>query len=69
MKEEIHYPVGQEDIHFIPVISGAGRGLGKILLGAALIGIASYSTRCNKFVVWCCKGFCTAGASLGLAAI
>ena len=35
---ELAYPVGQEDIHFIPVISGAGRGLGKILLGAALIG-------------------------------
>jgi predicted phage tail protein len=36
-KNEIDYPVGQEDIHFIPVISGAGRGLGKVLLGAALI--------------------------------
>ena len=39
-KDEIHYPIGKEDIHFIPVISGAGRGFGKILLGAALIGIA-----------------------------
>ena len=28
----------QEDIHFVPAISGAGRGFGKILLGAALIG-------------------------------
>ena len=37
-KDEIHYPVGKEDIHFVPVISGAGRGFGKILLGAALIG-------------------------------
>ena len=36
-KNELAYPVGQEDIHFIPVISGAGRGMGKILLGAALI--------------------------------
>ena len=36
-EEEIHHPIGQEDIHFVPVISGAGRGLGKILLGAALI--------------------------------
>nr|BAR21028.1 phage tail assembly protein [uncultured Mediterranean phage uvMED] len=36
-KEEIHHPIGQEDIHIVPVISGAGRGLGKILLGAALI--------------------------------
>ena len=39
-KDEIGYPVGKEDIHFIPVISGAGRGIGKVLLGAALIGIA-----------------------------
>ena len=36
-EEEIHHPIGQEDIHIVPVISGAGRGLGKILLGAALI--------------------------------
>lgn len=39
-ENEILYPIGQEDIHFIPVISGAGRGLGQILLGAALIGFA-----------------------------
>jgi len=37
-ENELSYPVGQEDIHFIPAISGAGRGSGKILLGAALIG-------------------------------
>ena len=39
-KNEINYPVGKNDIHFIPVITGAGRGIGKILLGAALIGLA-----------------------------
>jgi len=39
-EEEIHHPIGQEDIHFIPVISGAGRGVGRILGGAALIGLA-----------------------------
>ena len=37
-ENELSYPVGQEDIHFIPAISGAGRGMGKVLLGAALIG-------------------------------
>ena len=36
-KDEIHHPIGQEDIHIVPVISGAGRGFGKVLLGAALI--------------------------------
>ena len=39
-KDEINYPIGKQDIHFIPVITGAGRGLGKVLLGAALIGVA-----------------------------
>ena len=39
-ESELSHPIGQEDIHFIPVIAGAGRGFGKILLGAALIGLA-----------------------------
>ena len=39
-EDEIHHPIGQQDIHFIPVIAGAGRGTGKLLLGAALIGVA-----------------------------
>ena len=37
-ESELDYPIGQEDIHIIPVISGAGGNFGKILLGAALIG-------------------------------
>ena len=41
-KDEIHYPVGREDIHFVPAITGAGRGFGRILLGAALIGAAFF---------------------------
>jgi len=39
-ESELCHPIGREDIHFIPVIIGAGRGLGKILLGATLIGFA-----------------------------
>ena len=42
-KEELSHPIRKEDIHFIPVIAGAGRGLGKILLGAALIGFVFLS--------------------------
>ena len=42
-EEEIYHPIGQEDIHFVPVISGAGQGSGKILLGAALIGLSFVS--------------------------
>ena len=41
-ESEICHPLGQEDIHFVPVISGAGRGFGKILLGAALIAGAFF---------------------------
>ena len=39
---EVHNPIGQSDISIVPVIAGAGggRGLGKILLGAALIGLS-----------------------------
>ena len=36
-KDELHYPIGKQDIHFVPVIAGAGRGFGKFLLGAILI--------------------------------
>ena len=41
-EEEIHHPIGQEDIHIVPVISGAGSGTGKFLLGAALIAGAFF---------------------------
>ena len=53
-KDQIHDPIGKSEIHFVPIISGAGRGgLGKVLLGAALIGIA----------------FATGGASLTFAQV
>tara|TARA_R100000458_G_scaffold47412_1_gene46167 strand:+ start:675 stop:1295 length:621 start_codon:yes stop_codon:yes gene_type:complete len=39
-EEEIHHPIGQEDIHIVPVIAGAGRGARRFLMGVALIGIA-----------------------------
>ena len=39
-ENEIQHPIGQEDIHFVPVIQGAGKGLGKILLGGALIALS-----------------------------
>jgi len=38
-KDEIEHPVGQEDIHFVPVVSGSG-GLGKALLGGVLIALS-----------------------------
>jgi len=39
-ESELTYPIGQDDIHFIPVIAGAGGGTRRLLLGAALIGAA-----------------------------
>ena len=42
--EQLHYPMAADDVvKVIPVVSGAGgRGVGQILLGAALIGAAIF---------------------------
>jgi predicted phage tail protein len=59
---EIHDPIGQSDISIVPVITGAGgRGLGKILLGAALIGVAFIASPALSFSA---KGFGFAKAGL-----
>ena len=39
-EEDIQNPIGQSDISIVPVIAGSGGGLGKTLLGVALIGLA-----------------------------
>jgi predicted phage tail protein len=39
-EEDIHNPIGQSDISIVPVISGAGGGVGRTLLGIALVGTA-----------------------------
>ena len=39
-EQEIHFPIGQSEIKFVPVIQGAGGNLGKILLGGALIAVS-----------------------------
>ena len=48
--DEIHDPAGQQDIMIVPVVAGAGGGVGKVLLGIALIAGA----------------FFTGGATIGL---
>mgnify|MGYP003108527772 CR=1 FL=1 len=63
-KNEIGYPIGREDIHFIPMISGAGRGLGKVLLGAVLIGVAIAAPGAG-FMAGGGFGFAGAGAMAG----
>ena len=39
-EDELAHPIGQSDLHIVPVITGAGGegGLGSVLTGAALIG-------------------------------
>ena len=39
-KNELHDPIGQQDIHIVPVISGSRGGVGKVLGGIALVGLA-----------------------------
>jgi predicted phage tail protein len=38
--DEIHDPAGQQDIKIVPVVVGAGGGVGKIAIGIALIALA-----------------------------
>ena len=79
-ESELAYPVGQEDIHFIPAISGAGRGFGKILLGAALIagaflipglpgGAATFSMKAGLGGGFLAKSMVYVGASLVLSGV
>ena len=65
-ESEINDPIGKEDIHFVPVITGA-RGAGRILLGAALIGIGmasggiTFASFFNPATVPFAPGFASAG--------
>ena len=66
---EINHPIGQEDIHFVPVIQGAGRGLGKILLGGALIALSfGVGGVFANPLAFGAKGFGFASAGLGAKA-
>lgn len=38
--DEMHYPVGQQEIKIVPVIAGSGGNTTRILLGVALIAVA-----------------------------
>ena len=40
---ELDIPTGSQEIRIVPVIMGARRGLGRFLLGAALIGVAVFA--------------------------
>ena len=64
---EINNPIGQSDISIVPVITGAGGNVGKIFLGAALIGVGmvsggiTFASFFNPAAVPFAPGFASAG--------
>ena len=42
-EDELAHPIGQSDLHFVPVIAGAGGRTGRFITGAALIGVGILS--------------------------
>ena len=65
-KDEIDYPIGQQDIHIVPVISGAGGGFGRFLTGAFLIGASFFFPGAGLFGTTSFLG-AAAGTGLGTA--
>jgi predicted phage tail protein len=69
--DDLHNPVGQEEIKIVPVIVGAGGNGGRILLGAALIGLSFVSFGAGAFAGGSGAGLTgttASGASAGLYA-
>ena len=65
-KDEINYPIGQQDIHIVPVISGAGGGFGRFLTGALLIGASFFFPGAGLFGTTSFLG-AAAGTGIGTA--
>jgi len=67
---EIHDLSGTQEIKFVPVISGAGGGLGKTLLGAALIGLGmgAFGAFSGEAVSFGAKGIGFSAAAAGAKA-
>ena len=65
-EDEIDYPIGQQDIHIVPVISGAGRGFGRFLLGGLLIGASFFFPGAGLFGTTSFAG-AAAGTGIGTA--
>ena len=62
-EDELNFPIGQQDIHIITVISGAGDGFGRFLLGAALIGASFFFPGAGLFGTTSFAGVSAAGAT------
>ena len=69
-QNQVHDPVGKSEIHFVPVISGAGgSNFQKILLGGALIGASFLFPGAGIFGTFGKGGVAAAGATLSPAQI
>ncbi len=69
-QDEINDPIGQQDIHIIPVISGAGGDtFNTILFGAALIGASFFFPGAGLFGGGSVAAQAAAAASPGLALV
>ena len=64
-EDELNFPIGQQDIHIIPVISGAGDGLGQFLFGAVLIGASFFFPGAGLFGTTGLLGAGAAGTGIG----
>jgi len=62
-EEELDYPIGQQDIHIVPVISGAGGGFRNILLGGLLIGASFFFPGAGLFGTQSFGGALAAGSA------
>tara|TARA_A100001201_G_C4051647_1_gene189837 strand:- start:108 stop:713 length:606 start_codon:yes stop_codon:yes gene_type:complete len=66
-EDELAHPIGQSDLHFVPVITGAGGRTGKFILGAALIGVGIVSGG-TGFALNTTQGFGFFGGTLAATA-
>ena len=65
-QNQVHDPVGKSEIHFVPVISGAGgSNFNRILLGGALIGASFLFPGAGMFGTVSFGGQIAAGTTLG----
>ena len=82
-EEELCNPIGQEDIHIVPVIAGSGR-IGRIFLGVALIALSfgafgafgggltfgkGFAASWKAASLWGAKGALLLGGTLALSGV
>ena len=68
--DELHFPVGQEEIKIVPVVVGAGGGTGQILAGVALVAAAIiFAPAAGGFLGIAGAGGLTAGVSTAIGTL